>query len=117
MVTDPQPRVPSHVVAVELLCGMVGVFGVGHFWCKRIDIGLLGMIGFWVVGLTASCVNGYVGGGDMQWLAITAVTIAVFAVPMGFSAAAAARRYNRLLDAVVASGPAVGGAGDRPPAS
>ena len=97
---------------------MVGVFGVGHFWCKRIDIGLLGMIGFWVVGLTASCVSGFVGGGDMQLLAIIAVTVAVFAVPMGFSAAAAARRYNRLLDAVVAPGPTVTGrAGDGPSAS
>jgi hypothetical protein len=95
---DPLRRVPSHVVAVELLCGLVGVFGVGHIWCNRTDIGLLGMIGFWVVAGTASCVNGFLGGGDLEWLAITAVTVAVFAVPMGFSAAAAARRYNRLLD-------------------
>lgn len=98
-VTDPRPRIPSRVVAVELLCGSVGVFGVGHFWCHRTDIGLSGMIGFWVVGGTASCVSGMLGGGNTAWLAVTAVTVAVFAVPMGFSAAAAARHYNRLLGA------------------
>lgn len=78
---------------------MVGVFGIGHIWCNRNDVGLLGMIGFWVVGFTATCVSGLLGGEEMVWLAVTAVTVVVFAVPMGFSAAAAARRYNRLLEA------------------
>ena len=86
-------------MALELACGALGLFGVGHIWCNRTDIGLSGMFGFWVVAGIASCVNGLLGGGDMAWLAITAVTVVVFAVPMGISAAAAARHYNRQLGA------------------
>jgi hypothetical protein len=79
---------------LELVCGLGGVYGVGNIWAERTTPGIVGMIGFWVVAATASCVNGAVGGSDVHWLVGYVVVWAVFAVPMSLSAARGVKEFN-----------------------
>jgi hypothetical protein len=96
VIDEPLPsKSPRKALILELACGLGGVYGIGNIWVERTERGLIGMVGFWLVSLTAGCLVGAASGrSESRWLVGYALTWLLFAVPMARSAVQGAKEFN-----------------------